>query len=477
MYKPKFTDDTYSKFGYSPRYATGDQMRARRQHGYRGLGDYERGPLGGRFIPFMRKLPWAKIGKVGLAAARAGLGAYRGLGDYEGGTAGEAAPVTTYGPAVDNQLISGGNAPISVNASDDLTGDITFSHTEFVTNIVATTTGFQNRSFAINPGLNGTFPFLSQLARNFTLYDLEGLIFEYRPTSGEMGVSSNALGKVIMATNYDPDSPAFTTSRIMENYDYAVASKPSLTARHGVETANGQQALDMMYIRQGDQTRDKIFTDLGTFQIATEGLPQTGQVGELWVTYTCRLSRSKINTEGVTNAYFQFTSVGANSVFNQHETLQDSIGLTFNSDDQTITFPQSAKGKAYLLRYTIRYGESTSIITLTNQPTPTWSSTGAPAPIRWVPEVDFFGTGLVPAHWASELTTTVPTANKNGPVYWTTQKGVLFNDPNAVNPTLTLSIAQISSSQISNATLHITELNADFAQQVNDEGIIDNAGF
>ena len=151
--------------------------------------------------------------------------------------------------------------------------------------------------------------------------------------------------------------------------------------------------------------------------------------------------------------------------------------LIFDRDWETITFPQSAKGKAYLLRYTIRYGDATSFITLNNQPDPSWSNTGDPAPIRWVPEVDFFGTGLEPAHWSSELNSTVPTTAVTGPIYWTGQKGVLFNDPNAVNPELTLTLATITAGEISNATLHITELNADFAQQVNDENIIDTAPF
>ena len=143
-----------------------------------------------------------------------------------------------------------------------------------------------------------TFPFLSQIAQNFVMYEFQGLIFEYRPTSGESGASNNSLGKVIMATSYDPDAPNFVNAVQMENYDYAMSTKPSCGQLHGVETANHQQFANMQYIRTGASTRDKIFTDVGTFQLATEGVPLGSStsliIGELWVTYRVKLSRANI---------------------------------------------------------------------------------------------------------------------------------------------------------------------------------------
>ena len=470
QWAPKRTNETFQQFGRTYRHATDDQRLARRAAGYRGFGDYERGPMGGRFMPFMRKLPWQKIGKVAFGAARGGLGAFRGLGDYDAAAveAAEGAPVSTYGGAVDNQLISGGNPPISVNASNDLTGDITFSHTEFVANISATTTSFENRTFAINPGLAGTFPFLSQLAQNFTLYDLEGLIFEYRPTSGEFGTTSNSLGKVIMATNYDPSDPAFTTARVMENYDYAVSSKPSLTMRHGVETANKQQALNMSYIRAGETDRDKIFTDLGLFQLATEGLPNTGLIGELWVTYSCKLSRSRINTHGCAQALVSFSAITASTPFNQNVVLHDSIGVTFNPDDATITFPKKAKGKAYRLTYTIIYGGDGPGWTIL-QPVPTWTSNGVGAPI--IP-------GINANAFGDKHQTTVNLAADPPTQTWIAEQGIWFNmlgstppNPGTDNPQVKLSVANVNPVDVlpnpGAITLAITELEDGFAAEVN----------
>lgn len=188
-------------------------------------------------------------------------------------------------------------------APNDLSGDIIYSNTEFVQNVYATivsgASAFNLESFPLNPALSSTFPFLSQIAQNFELYEFVGLLFHYKPTSGEFGSNnSNALGKVILATNYDPDATEFPNSIVMENYDWACSTKPSDGCVHGVECVPSQRATNQLYTRTGAGNKDKVFTDLGLFQIATEGIPssvaQDVLIGELWVTYTVKLSRAKL---------------------------------------------------------------------------------------------------------------------------------------------------------------------------------------
>jgi len=131
------------------------------------------------------------------------------------------------------------------------------------------------------------------------MFEFAGLMYQYVPTSGEMGsTGSNVLGKVVMVTNYDPDAPTFTSTVQMENYDYASVAKPSIEIRHGVETAPSQRATKQLYIRAGDSSKDRLFTDLGTFQIASEGINVGAagvfNIGELWVTYTVKFSRAQL---------------------------------------------------------------------------------------------------------------------------------------------------------------------------------------
>jgi len=280
------------------------QKAVRRAINYRGAGDYKSvmaglsrgvGTVAGAGLGFMHG---GVHGAIDMGREGYGKGAsfskMMGWGDY--------------GPVSGNQLMvgEGPEQQISVNQSD-ASGDIYVSHTEFVQNVYASVSSapaqssFQITQFPVNCGLQVTFPFMSQIAQNYELYKFEGLMFQYKPTSGEYGNnSSNAIGKVIMATNYDPDAAPFLNAVQMENYDYANSSKPSCGMIHGVETAPGSSATSMLYVRTGSSTKDKVFTDIGNFFIATEGIPfggtgpQQSLLGELWVTYRLRLSRANL---------------------------------------------------------------------------------------------------------------------------------------------------------------------------------------
>lgn len=299
---PKGSAESINTFGATYGAAIPRQRLARRMFNYRGQGDY-----------------WSDFKKGGWFSQNAGMGAaLRGLGGAIGsyvpggsalGTAAGGAVSKWLGfgdyttPASGNQLMGDSQTPVTVNNSDDNTGDIYLSHTEFIGNVVATASAagsstFQQTVFELNPGLPASFPWLSQIASNFELYDFQGLMYQYKPNSGESGASSNNLGKIIMATQYDPDAQSFINSIEMQNYDYANSTKPSCGLVHGVETAQTQQAVNMMYVRTRSVTRDKIFTDLGKLVVATEGIPFSGAgtqiLGELWVTYRIKLSRATL---------------------------------------------------------------------------------------------------------------------------------------------------------------------------------------
>lgn len=336
----KGTEYSIGRYGPTWNSATTDQKTARMTDRFYGRGDYNSLPWYGRVGHFgLRGLGAAAGGLFGNARAGHDFGAaaskwmgwgkyrrrgFKGRGDYGGDAGG-------------NQIMgsTGVQVPISVNASEtDLSGDIFISHTEFVQNIQAVGAAgnistFNLVSFPLNVGMVQTFPWLAQISQNFTLYEPAGLIFEYRPTSGEFGVTgNNALGKVIMATEYDPDAPVFTSSVQMENYDYATSCKPSERMLHGVETAPKSRAVQMLYIRTGNTAKDRVFTDIGNFMIATEGLPitsgTTSNIGELWVTYKVRLSRANLFGSLVGNDITQDTffgeSVGSTSVMDNTAT-------------------------------------------------------------------------------------------------------------------------------------------------------------
>jgi len=327
MYVPKgsFT----AAAGESYRAANAEQRAWRKANNFSGVGGFWGNAWAGA-----KKFGKEHGGKVmGIAAAEyarsrgadantAGMygGAAQGLGNAFGLGRYTMGGVGSYGQVLNNALVHGGNpdsmaiANVNPTMSDD-SGDVVMSHSEFIGNVVATASipsgngatvtvqsTFQNSIYAINPGLQGSFPFLCQLAQNYTMYKLEGCIYQYKPTSGEGGGATNQLGKIIMATDYDPMALPFINSVQMENYQYSQSTKPSLAARHGIECAISQGITEMKYVRTGTSNRDKSFTDYGLFQLATEGVPITGvqgtvasaNIGELWVSYRVRLSRANL---------------------------------------------------------------------------------------------------------------------------------------------------------------------------------------
>lgn len=313
---PRGSDKSKAYWGEDWAHATPAQQALRRGVGFRGKGDYNFGLFN-----------FTRGSSMQNTAHLAGIGGY-GF-DAEGASVPQG-----------NQIIAGSaQTPITVNGTDDLSGDIIISQKEFLQNVNVTTTGagvgsaFSVVNFPINPGLQLTFPWLSQLAQNFTLYEFIGLIFEYKPTSGEFGgTTSNALGKVIMATQYDPDAPAFVTSVEMENYQYATATKPSLHCLHGVETDPRQRATKMLYVRSGDSPKDQIFTDIGDFQIATEGIvagaAATFPIGEIWVTYRIKLSRAKLNNSILLSNQLQDQFVGLGTTGAGTTLFDNNAGLS-----------------------------------------------------------------------------------------------------------------------------------------------------
>lgn len=319
--------------------ATEKQKVIRRISRYRGAGDYSLGyGANAGLASAMRSGGRALGGLIGMPS----------LGHSLGGHASKFIGWGEYGPTSTNAIIDGSGGSnqqqIAVNADEsNLSGDVIIAHTEFVQNVtvnalVAGTTGFNIQSFAINPALSSLFPFLSQLAQNFTLYEFAGLMIQYKPSSGEFGsAGSNSLGKVIFATNYDPDASPFTSSQQMENYDYANSTKPSCGMIHGVETKPTARATLQLYTRTGTSTKDKVFTDIGLFQLATEGIYANAAgnqvIGELWVTYKVKLSRKNLQQSiGTTIEYMSGNWIynAAGNTFNQ-SSVTDASNASVNS--------------------------------------------------------------------------------------------------------------------------------------------------
>lgn len=252
-----------------------------------------------------------------------GIGSIFGSGDYE----------IVGGPSKYNVLMNGAQIPqfSSTKASNIV------CHREYLGDINAST-AFTNLSYQLNPGLAATFPWLSAVAQNYQEYRFHGLIFEFRSLLTDF-VPSGSPGVVVMATNYNSDSPPFSTKQEMENSEYAVSVKPTVNLIHGVECATNQTVLPQLYVRTGAPTVgvDLKTTDLGRFQLATQRNPVGVTLGELWVSYCVEFFKPILPVDvgpGVGSFHaIRATASAANPL--------GSIGVSTKGDLPTIVTPVS----------------------------------------------------------------------------------------------------------------------------------------
>lgn len=208
-----------------------------------------------------------------------------------------AARLTGYGDYVTNSLIKDTN--LDQNSIPKFGSSKTgtrITHSEYLGDITSTT-AFTVANYTINPANAATFPWLSTIAGNFEKYRFRGLVFSYRTLSSEYNASSQSLGAVIAAAQYDVYDPPFASKQIMENYATAVSTKPSNSLFFGVECKPSSTACPELYIRNQPNSTlgDNRMYDLATFAIATQGMPNSYTAGELWVSYDIDLFYPNIN--------------------------------------------------------------------------------------------------------------------------------------------------------------------------------------
>jgi len=259
----------------------------------------------------------------------------------------------------ENTLMTGGMSPPDVKNSVD-TGGFIVRHREYIADILGTI-AFTNTTFSINPGLEGSFPWLSQIAQSFEEYAIRGMIFEYKSMSASAAISASAntaLGTVIMATQYNSLNNAFTDKKTMENYQFANSSKPNESFIHPIECKMNQTPLARMYTRDGTPTTgDLRFYDLGTFQIATQGqIVNGGVMGELWCSFEVELYKPKLVSSLGFNEltdHWIITSTTSAAPFSISalRALQPGSLLGTTILGNLVTFPSSISDGNFLVNY------------------------------------------------------------------------------------------------------------------------------
>lgn len=234
---------------------------------------------------------------------------------------------------------------------------VIISHREYVTDIQSTSL-FTSNSYSLNPGISTLFPWLQAVAQNFEEYEYRGMVLEFKSMSSDLNTASTTsnLGTVVMATQYNPLDPLFPDKRTMENYQFACSGKPSEHIIHPIECKKSQNVDTHLYVRTGavPTGADIRLYDLGTFSIATQGMPSafTGSsIGELWVSYEVEFFKPKlVSTTGATQLadHIYFTNgMTTNGMF-QNSTLDDYNTLGCTATLNKILFPQTTQGRYFI---------------------------------------------------------------------------------------------------------------------------------
>lgn len=318
---PRGSELSLGLFGPDEAGASELQKTNRKNAFFRGKGGYSVG----KFVGDVRKLLGNKVINAAnnrLVSAISGTGLYGGQGSYEVNS---------------NQLVSGGRGAPVTHATNDETDTIIFSDCEYVQDIYAPTiasgsSSYQSQTIPCNPGLPAFAPNLSQLACNYTEYEILQLIYELRPTVSESNVNNGLTGMAMMVYNYNPNDDPYDNKEDVMQAHGSVSGKITEGLRCGVECDARKTNRTKFFVRNGPVPfgRDNDEYDMGVLTIATNNIPSAFsnlQIFELWVYYTVKLRKRKAGAMRLLNQQADIFACSGDVAFGSLFNTQFITGL------------------------------------------------------------------------------------------------------------------------------------------------------
>jgi hypothetical protein len=163
-------------------------------------------------------------------------------------------------------------------------GSRRITHREVVAAALSSTT-FAVQSYALNPGLPDSFPWLSTQASGWEQYCFHRLKFEYVTRC-----STATAGSFILSPEYDPTDPppasALSAANVMDSVEDAVWKDMACDLNIAAMYPLGPRK----FIRTSRIAGDIRTYDSGTFHLCAVTNPATGTaLGNLWVEYDVEL--------------------------------------------------------------------------------------------------------------------------------------------------------------------------------------------
>lgn len=186
-------------------------------------------------------------------------------------------------------LVHKGNLPTMHPGPE---GILKVKHKELVFEVRSSDTNdFNIVPYDINPGLYSAFPWLSNLARNYQQYNINGLVYIYQPSTAEGSADGLAnTGLVLMCNTVDMAAHEPITYQQMMQQQFSVNGKPTKTIVMPVEQHRnrGGQMTKQLLVRSGPipfgatpQLYDDCRVYIGTYNNGVAN----ATLGHVYVTY------------------------------------------------------------------------------------------------------------------------------------------------------------------------------------------------
>jgi hypothetical protein len=233
---------------------------------------------------------------------------------------------------------------------------IVVRHKEYVGQITSSTAFTTQYTLPLNPGLMGTFPWLSGIAQRYQEYAFKGVVFHYVPASGSaISGTSPALGTVMIQTTYRAsDSAPFNKVEMLNEYcaSEAVPCEPFI---HPIECDPRENPFNIHYCRSMSPPDGEplMSYDLGKTFVATQGQLADGNVlGDLWVTYEVELKKPVVRTDVSNGGYWyaSFTPASGTALFNTLVTETGTLDMGFLAAN-TLIFPDTGSSTYVVALY------------------------------------------------------------------------------------------------------------------------------
>jgi hypothetical protein len=189
----------------------------------------------------------------------------------------------------------------------------TITNDELITNVRGSDV-FRANSLYVNPGLPASFPWLSQIAKQYEKYQFKTLYYMYKPTVSGYATAGQT-GKVMLSLDYDAsDNPPASKVQVMDTWPHSdkmpyevIRLVPSLPAMH----QNGPKFIRTAAPPAGSDIKTY---DAGLLSYSTEGTGVLDAlVGELHVFYVVDLMVPVLESTAVAPKNFNVSTYGMTS--------------------------------------------------------------------------------------------------------------------------------------------------------------------